>query len=360
METLFGRRMVDVTGDREVRVCSATAQDLGGWQRYVDSMPNAGCMHHSGWYGVLRDAYWVTPHFLMAHRGESIQGVLPLYYSRSPLTGAHVSSLEDGALASSPEATVALLAEARRLRDLLGANYLQIRGGAVDRASPIVQSTVHTFIDTVKPAKELWSAVKKKTRWGIRQAEKQNIVIERDAELESLQQFYRIYAEHMHELGTPVMGLDAFVAMRVHLGPARLRLYLVKYGGRIIGGMLCILNSECWTDYYAIVRPSDETEFANYLLYWNVIRDASASGVPRLDLGRSTPDSNTHLFKRKWGGCDVEVPYYFYPAAKARVRDMGLQDLKKRSKLPQRIWARLPGFLCNRIGPLLRKQLPFI
>src|SRR5262245_2365395 len=192
--------MADVIGDR---VRSATAQDLRAWQRYIDSMPNAGCMHHSGWYGVLRDAYWVTPYFLIAHRGERIQGVLPLYFSRSPLTGAHVSSLEDGALTSSPEATAALLAEARRLRDRLGANYLQIRGGAVDQAGPIAQSTVRTFVGTVKPAKELWSAVKKKTRWGIRQAEKQNIVIERDAGLENLQQFYRIYADHMRELGTP-------------------------------------------------------------------------------------------------------------------------------------------------------------
>src|SRR5215471_5011912 len=126
--------MADVIRDREIRVRATTTQDLGVWQRYIDGMPNAGCMHHSGWYGVLRDAYWVTPYFLIAHRGESVQGVLPLYHSRSPLTGAHVSSLEDGALASSPEATAALLAEARKLRDLLGANYLQIRGGAVDHA----------------------------------------------------------------------------------------------------------------------------------------------------------------------------------------------------------------------------------
>src|SRR5262249_49759888 len=64
-ETLFGRRMADVTGDQEIQVCLAAAQDLGEWQRYVDSMPNGGCMHHFGWYGVLRDAYWVTPYFLM-------------------------------------------------------------------------------------------------------------------------------------------------------------------------------------------------------------------------------------------------------------------------------------------------------
>lgn len=346
---------------RRIEVRLAKENDLAAWQRFVDQHPNAGCMHHAGWYGVLRDAYWVTPYFLVGEdEAGHINSVLPLYHSRSPLTGSHLSTLEEGILAINTGAAAALLVRARSLSDEIGAKYLQVRGGMIDKAAGRNFNFIHTFIDTSKPEECLWHAVKKRTRWAIRQAQKSGIVIERDAGLKNLEQFHSVYAEHMRSLGTPAPGVGAFRALPLHLGAWRLRLYLVKERRRIIGGMLCILNESRWTDYYAIVRPTGQTDFANYLLYWHVIRDAAASGAPLLDLGRSTPNSNVHLFKRKWGGYDVEAAYHFYPSANSGSRSVGLEEFKQGRGFPQRVWSHLPLAVCNSLGPFLRKQLPFI
>jgi Acetyltransferase (GNAT) domain len=343
----------------DVRV--ATEGDLSAWQRFVDQNPNAGCMHHAGWYGVLRDAFWVRPYFLVAEtHAKQIVGILPLYHSRSPLTGSHLSSVEEGVLALPGNAAAALLVRARSLRDEIGAKYLQIRGGAIDQPGSKSFNSLHTFIDTSRPRESLWQAIKKQTRWAIRQAQKSEIRIEHDAVLANLGQFHTVYTEHMHCLGTPAPGADTFLALRSHLGTARLRLYLVKERQRIIGGMLCILNQHRWTDYYAIVRPTGQTDFANYLLYWHVISDAAASGARLLDLGRSAPNSNVHLFKRKWGGYDVEVTYHFYSSANCGSGNVGLEELKQGKGLPQWLWSHLPLTACNLLGPFLRKQLPFI
>jgi hypothetical protein len=148
--------------------------------------------------------------------------------------------------------------------------------------------------------------------------------------------------------------------MRAHLGPERVRLYLVRVSGRVIGGMLCLVNAGRWTSYFAAVAAWPGAEFANYTLYWHVICDASSKGVAEFDLGRSTPDSNVHIFKQRWGGFDVEVPYHFYPARGRSVGNAGLLRFKASPSLPQQVWSRLPPFVCNRLGPLLRKQLPFI
>src|SRR5262249_24521208 len=157
-----------------IRVRQAVPQDLAAWQGFVDRTADAGALHHAGWYEALRDAYWVTPHFLMAtDAGDDVVGILPLYHSRSPFTGSHISSLERAVLAGRDDATRALLAEGRALRDRVRARYLQIRGGAVDEAAAMTVPTVRTFIATNQPADRLWAAIKKKTRWGIRQAEKQ-------------------------------------------------------------------------------------------------------------------------------------------------------------------------------------------
>jgi serine/alanine adding enzyme len=352
-------RVKDEGGKMHVRL--AVDADLVLWQRFVDGHPEAGCMHHAGWYRVLRDAFRVTPYFLMAvNQHGAVEGVLPTYFGRGPLTGRHISSLEDGVLATHSDAVHALLEEALLTRDKTRSRYLQIRGGLTDRPADIIQPNVHTFINTSEATDKLWSAIKKKTRWAIRLAEKQDLTIEHDAGLSELADFYSVYAVHMRDLGTPVFGPEVFEAIVAHLGSDRLRLYLVRHGPNLIGGMLCIINRHRWTDYYAVVRPSVETEFANYLLYWHVIRDASFNCVATLDLGRSTRESNVHLFKRKWRGFDVEVPYYFYVRSGVQVENLGFGRQKESKGMLQRCWSRLPLSISNRLGPLIRRQLPFI
>jgi len=361
---MAGQGIIDAPSDRSpalIRVRLASDADLPIWQEFVDRNTRAGCMHNAAWLQVLHDVYWVTPYFLMAVDDTgAVQGILPTYFSRSPLTGRHISSLEDGVLSTTSEATAALLAEARALRDRTRSRYLQIRGGAVDRPGDIVQATVRTFINTSEPIEKLWAAITKKTRWGIRRAEGQGLRIEHDNALAALSEFYAVYAGHMRNLGTPVFARSVFDAMLNRLGRNRLRLYTVKHGDRLIGGMLCILNGHLWTDYYAVVQPSPATEFANYLLYWHVIRDAAQSGAVRLDLGRSTPGSNVYLFKRKWRGTDVEVPYHFYLRPGVRTENVGFGRQKQNKGTLQRLWSKLPLSVSNCVGPLIRKQLPFI
>ena len=84
-------------------------------------------------------------------RRATSTGVLPLYHSRSPLTGSHLSTLEEGILAIDTGAAAALLVRARSLSDEIGAKYLQVRGGMIDKAAGRKFKFIHTFIDTSKP-----------------------------------------------------------------------------------------------------------------------------------------------------------------------------------------------------------------
>jgi FemAB-related protein (PEP-CTERM system-associated) len=352
---------VDLSGVSNFVVRRVAVKDLALWQDYVDRTPEAGCMHHAAWYEVLRDAFSVEPYFFLATDERSqVHGILPLYQSDSWITGRHIASLEEGVLSSCPQARRALLSAALELRERVGAKYLQIRGGTCNELATKVVPAVHTVIPTGRSREVLWRSIKKKTRWAIRQTLKQPITVVRDPDLAELDSFYKVYAEHMRELGTPVVGFDMFESIRARLGKDRLRLYVVKYRENVVGGMLCIVNSARWTDQYAMVRPSKQTEFANYLLYWHVICDANSCQVPQFDLGRCTPGSNVHLFKRKWGGIDIDVSYHFFATNASSITNPGLEGLKRRKGVAQRIWPHLPLFLCNRVGPLLRKRLPFI
>ena len=298
-------------------------------------------------------------------RGPALTGILPLYHSTSPLIGSHLSSLGHGILAQDQQTVAALLDHARSCRNSVGAKYLELRGGPLDHPGDQAFTTIRTIINTDRPPEILWRAIKKKTRQAIRQAEKTAIRIECDATLAGMDDFYWTYAEHMRKFGTPVVGIGFFHAIRRQLGRDRLRLYLVKEDPRLIGGTLCILNSRCWTAVYGAVRPSRETNFANYLLYWHVIRDASIYRTPVLDLGRSAPDSNVRLSKRKWGGTEIEVAYERYFGSKKSQNDRSRQhgeyvrgSLRRQKGLLYSLSSPLPLPLCNSLGPLIRKQLP--
>jgi hypothetical protein len=344
-----------------VVVRQAVEADLAAWQQFVDDQPEAGPLHHAGWYRVLREAYRVQPAFFMATDvSGAIRGIVPTYRSNSVFTGRHYTTLEGGILAGDAEAQRALHATIKDLRNEPGVAYSQLRGGAVDERDAIQIATVHTVLRTGEGRDARWAAIKGKTRWGIRQAEKQELHVGRNDDLSGLDAFYDLYAAHMRDLGTPVFGSGTLRAMRRHIGPERLRLYLLTHRGKCIGGMVCVVHGRRWTDLYAIVRRSRETEFANYLLYWHVIREAADLGVEEFDLGRSAPQSTVHLFKRKWGGRDVEIPYIFFAGPRARSRSFGLVGETREMGLRQRVWSKLPLTLCNIVGPLVRADLPFL
>jgi hypothetical protein len=336
-------------------VTIAAEQDLERWQQSALERQPQNPMLDAGWYRVLADAFSVERLFLVCRNSAGqVAGLAPLYCSRSPFTGTHITNLEDGWYAEDSMASHALLDAARSLCKERNARYLLLRhaeaiAGAADRVVP----TVRRIIDTSKPAAAILSDVKKKSRWAIRQAASKGFVIKEDPGLECMEIFYTLYARHMRDLGTPVMSMRYMLALKRHFGAARLKLFFVCRDGREIGGMLCISAMNTWLNMYAVTRKDFMAEYPNYLLYWRAIERAAGAGIARFDLGRSRPASNTFLFKAKWPGIDHEVPHcYFGGAGK-------LNRIHEQESLMQRIWKHVPLPVANWAGPKIRNQLPF-
>jgi hypothetical protein len=339
-------------------VTIASEGDLADWQRFAGERAPSNPMLDAAWYRVLADAFSVERLFLMCRDGAGqLAGLAPLYLSRSPITGRHLTNLEDGWYAADDAASRALLHEAMSVTASRGAHYLLLRnaGSVADAASHIV-TTVRRVIDTSRGAESILREVKKKNRWCIRQAVANGFVAVEDSRLQRIDLFYDLYARRMRDLGTPVMSIEYMRALGRRFGPARLRLFFVCRDGREIGGMLCLAAADSWLNMYAVVREDMMAQYANYLLYWHAIERAAAAGIARFDLGRSRPASNTYFFKSKWPGTDREVPHgcYCAPRMSGRVGHIGEQD-----SIARRIWKRLPLPLANWAGPKIRNQLPF-
>jgi CelD/BcsL family acetyltransferase involved in cellulose biosynthesis len=144
--------------------------------------------------------------------------------------------------------------------------------------------------------------------------------------------------------------------MRRHLGDA-FRLYVARRSETIVAGMVCVTLPRRWAYLYGAASRPDRSH-ASEALMWHVFNAATASGAQAIDLGASLPDSGADTFKRKWGRTSKPVEYAFVPLTAGGV-PRSLDAYRSGRSIPQRAWSILPHPLAARLGPRLRRQLPF-
>lgn len=339
--------------------CIAGPRDAYGtaWDAFVAAHPDAGPMHWIGWHGVLVDAFAVEPVFLAAIDAASrIHGIAPLYFSDSSLEGRHLASLQDGILADAEETAELMLSAALSERDRRRAGLLIMRGGLpIASVAETTLPVVHTVVDTARSAERLLAAIGKKVRWQIRQCRDLSFA-EVAPSCDALARFHRIFADHQRRLGTPAPGSRFFPAIFRNLGN-RARLFTVSRSGTMVGGMVVVANGQGWASLYAAIEEKDRDADGGYFLYWKVLEWMCGQGVSRFDLGRSTPDSGVHRFKKKWADSDV-VKIYGYFGSDAATRVAAMNVMRKGQTLKQQVWKHLPPVICNLVGPVIRRKLP--
>ena len=205
------------------RISAAAPSDLAGWQAYVESRSDAEPMHHAGWHSILTQAFAVEPHYLIARQDSGeICGVLPTYFSRSLVTGPHLTSLDGGALTDNSDVAAALAVEARRLAGSKGGKYFLLRGSdGYGLTASAEHQAVMTIIDTTGGEDAIWGRIvnkrmREKTKSLMRTAHEQKLVIRLDEGFQSVDGFYDLYCGHVHRLGTPVMTRRMMHAMVQH------------------------------------------------------------------------------------------------------------------------------------------------
>jgi hypothetical protein len=337
------------------RIAPVGPADLPRWQAFVDSRPEAGAYHQAAWHTVLGECSGVGREYLWAaDDAGGVRGVLPMYLTRSVFTGPQLATLEGAALGDSPDAEAALLAAARRRRDELGVPVLVVRGG---RGEPAGERTrfVRPVVELEAGLDAVWGSFKANHRNHVRKALRDGLSVAREDA--ALAEFYPVYARRQRDLGTPVEPARLFDSMRARFG-GRMRLHVARLDGRVVGGMLCVTSPASWWFLYGAADFGAAARYPNEALYWFTIQQAAAAGARALDLGTSAPGTGALRFKEKWTARREDVYYRSIPAPNHRVR-AGAERFRQGGSLAQRAWSRLPVALANRLGPVLRRQLPF-
>jgi FemAB-related protein (PEP-CTERM system-associated) len=172
---------------------------------------------------------------------------------------------------------------------------------------------------------------------------------------ERLDDFYRVFARNMRDLGTPVYPRRFFDETLKNF-PDRAAIVAVELNGQTIAAGLTLTFRDTVEVPSASSLRAHRALCPNHLMYWTVIRQAIGAGLRNLDFGRSTPDQGTYHFKRQWGAEASPLAWEYALVGSTAVPDRNPANGKFHTAIEA--WRRLPLSFANVLGPRIVRFLP--
>ena len=334
-----------------------TAADLARWDRFVAACPEATFFHYAGWKKIVEQVFHHRAYFLYAERGGEICGVLPLARVNSWLFGNSLASLPfcvyGGVAATDAEAPRALEAEAERLAQQCGANFLEFRNRTQKHAEWPQQNLYVTFRKEILPvAEDNMLAIPRKQRAMVRKGIKVGLRSEIDV---GVGRFFALYADNVHRHGTPGFPKRYFEHLKAVFGDDCEVMIVVDDQGKPVSGVMSFYFRDEVLPYYAGDVPAARELAGNDFKYWELMRRACERGCKVFDYGRSKRDTGSFSFKQNWG-FEPKPLHYEYRLYRCDGIPQNNPN-NPRFRLLIEAWRRMPISAANWIGPFIARNL---
>lgn len=334
------------------------------WDEFVRSQTGWTHFHLFGWRNVMQHAMGHDTPYLAAidsANGDAIAGVLPLVRVKSSLFGHFLVSvpfLNYGGPLGSPAAVSALAAYAGTMATGDGAKVLELRSrhdvGDLPDFS-VSHRKITVLLDSRGGSDALWKRLSSKLRSQIRRPQKEGVTVRIGAD--QVKPFYKVFAHHMRDLGTPVMPRSFFETVANEFGDDALFAVAYHDGIPIACGAGFTWGSGDDTEFeitWASALRAYNRMSPNMLVYWELMKHVADRGVNTFNFGRCTPGGNTHKFKTQWGTVDQPLWWYERRAPGAATPSEGHGAAARGPE----IWKRLPLPIANALGPRIIRFIP--
>jgi FemAB-related protein (PEP-CTERM system-associated) len=333
------------------------------WDEFVRTQPGWTHNHLYGWRNVMQSAMGHDAPYLLATDDASneIQGVLPLVRVKSMLFGHFLVSvpfLNYGGPLGSSRAITALAQHAADMAATDRAKILELRSrndiGALQDFD-VSHRKITVLMDSSGGSEAVWKRLGSKLRSQIRRPQKEGVTVRIGPD--QLLPFYKVFAHHMRDLGTPVMPRGFFEAVATEFPEDAL--FAVAYHDETpiaCGAGFTWGNPD--DREFEITWASALREYnrmsPNMLVYWELMKYISDNGTRTFNFGRCTPGGNTHKFKTQWGTVDQPLWWYERRAAGAATPAEGHGAAARGPE----VWKRLPLAVANALGPRIIRFIP--
>jgi FemAB-related protein (PEP-CTERM system-associated) len=201
---------------------------------------------------------------------------------------------------------------------------------------------------------QAWTALDRKVRNQVRKAQKAGLDVEVGG-VELVDEFYRVFARNMRDLGTPVYPKALFTATMAAF-PHRARVFVVRHGRRPVAAAIRLAFRDSVLNPWASSLREFRHLCPNMLLYWAMLEEAVGRGATTFDFGRSSAGGGTHQFKLQWGALEHPLCWEYVLFRRPEPPDQGPSNANFARAIA--VWQRLPLSLANLAGPIIARHLP--
>ncbi|SEM43339.1 FemAB-related protein, PEP-CTERM system-associated [Sphingomonas gellani] len=317
---------------------------------FVAEAPDSTPFHLPGWSIAVATATRNPARYLIAERPNgALAGVLPLTEMRSLLFGRALVStgfgVDGGVLGEGAES---LADAAWALAQRIGCGDVELRGGAAPPGWSVDDTSYQGFVrDLAADEASQLQAIPRKQRAEVRRSLGLDLEVTVGSELD---EHYRVYAESVRNLGTPVFPRRLFreVAARIDSD-----VLTVRSEGRAVASVLSLYWQGVIYPYWGGGTPAARGLRANDRMYFALMNHARKRGCTRFDFGRSKTETGAAAFKKNWGF--DPVPRRYVRRSEGPVREVN--PLNPKYTLMVRNWKRLPLPVATMLGPWISRGL---
>jgi len=337
-------------------VREANLDDAGDRARiaaFVTATEGGTPFHLPAWSIAVSNGCGQRARYLVAEQGRAIVGVLPLTEMRSPLFGRALVSagfaVDGGVLGDA--AVEPLAAAAWDLAQRIGCPSVELRGGAVPAGWDSDSDSYLGFArDLAADDDAELLAIPRKQRAEVRRALGYALDVVTGNDRALLAEHYRVYAESVRNLGTPVFPARLFRSVVETMDADVLT---VRHQGRAVASVLSLYFEGTVYPYWGGGTEAARGLRANDRMYFALTAHARARGCTRFDFGRSKTGTGAAAFKKNWGF--TPVPRLYAKRSDGPAREVN--PLNPKYALMVRSWKKMPLWAANLAGPWISRGL---
>ncbi|MEM6365944.1 MAG: FemAB family XrtA/PEP-CTERM system-associated protein [Planctomycetota bacterium] len=352
-----------------------SAADRAEIDRVANHAGIQGMHATTGLVNAICSGYRFDVHWITAARNDQMLATLPLVFQKTFLFGRYLVSLpylnwggiavDDSAGLENGEAAkirISLVDRAIELAEQLKVKFLELRHEQPvehERLSSKGANKCQMRMSIAEGTEHAFARCRSTVRTQVRKGDKQEFVLDFGG-AELIEDYYRVFATNMRDLGTPVFSKQLFIQFAEQMGD-RAELCVVKKSQQPIACALVFHHPACGNiggltevPSASALRSARKTA-VNTWMYWQIIQRAIERGSQTFDFGRSTPQESTYDFKRKWGAEPSPIGWQRFSSDESV--DEVRPDNPKYSKAIE-TWQKLPLGLANLLGPSIVRGIP--
>jgi FemAB-related protein (PEP-CTERM system-associated) len=366
---------------KDIDIRQAGSIDRNQWDDYAMVHADGLAYHLFAWKLAIEEAYDFACPYFIALRQKQIVGVLPIVHIHHPISKGKLVSLPycdvGGILADSPEIAEALFKYAchyalkfkiprieirysSNIFNQTNSEKLIVNVSENSHAESYSYKKVRMLLDLPTGSEELLSSFKSKLRSQIKKPGREGLIVKIGGK-ELLGYFYKIFAENMKSLGSPVHSKKWIESIiKFFEERAKCGIVFMPDNTPAAGGIIL-----CHENAISLPWASSLRRFNNFnpnmLLYWSFLKFAVDNGYRLFDFGRSTPGEGTYNFKLQWGAQPEPLFWQQWVVEKSGVHaermEKNLSSNDRSRKLAEKIIQQLPLSIATYLGSRIRKYI---